>query len=194
MSRAFRIRQAVRVQDTLKKDLSATDEICTELELLEILPAEQMAALLKEALRERGFEEEDGTMVRRDGDLTIRVDPATAAVTIHVEGEEAIELKGTKETKVFADLGKEHAEAVADGLRQAIRKELEQRAEEKSESLQRKVSAELEAQLGDISRELDQVVNEVTRAALKRKAASLGEIKEMAEDPQSGSLTIRVEV
>ena len=194
MSRAFRIRQAVRVQDTLKKDLSASDEICTELELLEILPPEQMAALLKEALRERGFEEENGKMVRRDGDLTIRVDPATAAVTIQVAGCEEIELKGTKETNVFVDEGKAHEDVVAEGLRQAIRKELEQRAEEKTENLQRKVSAELEAQLGDISRELDQVVNEVTRSALKRKAASLGEIKEMSEDPQSGSLTIKVEV
>jgi hypothetical protein len=194
MSRAYRIRQAVRVQDTLKKDLSASDEICTELEMLEILPPEQMAALLKEALRERGFEEEEGEMVRRDGDVTIRVNPSTAAVTIEVKGCEEVELKGTKETSVFVDQGKEHEQAVAEGLRQAIRKELDQRAEEKTENLQRKVSAELEAQLGDISRELDQVVNEVTRSALKKKAASLGEIKEMAEDPESGSLTIKVEV
>ena len=30
--------------------------------------------------------------------------------------------------------------------------------------------------------------------ALKRKAAQLGAIKEMTEDPQTGSLTIKVEV
>lgn len=194
MSRAYRIRQPVRVQDTLKRDLSASDEICTCLEMLEILPPDQMAALLKEALRARGFEDEDGTMVRRDGDVTIRVDPASAEVTIEVKGCEEVELSAAKSASVFVDEGKAHADAVAAGLRDAIRKELEQRAEDRSESLQRKVSAELEAQLGDISRELDQVVNEVTRAALKRKAASLGEIKEMAEDPQSGSLTIKVEV
>jgi hypothetical protein len=38
------------------------------------------------------------------------------------------------------------------------------------------------------------VVNRVTAEALKRKAASLGQIKEMTEDPQAGSLTIVVEV
>lgn len=194
MSRAYRIRQAVRVQDSLKKDLSASDEICTELELLEILPPEQMAALLEEALHERGFEEEDQAMVRRDGDVTIRVDPKTAALTIEIKGCEEVELQSTKDANVFVDQGKAHADAVAAGLRQAIRKELEQRVEEKTETLQRKVSAELEAQLGDISREMDQVVNEVTRSALKKKAASLGAIKEMSEDPQSGSLTIKVEV
>ena len=37
-------------------------------------------------------------------------------------------------------------------------------------------------------------MNHVTREALKQKAAQLGQIKEMTEDPQSGSLTIKVEV
>jgi hypothetical protein len=41
---------------------------------------------------------------------------------------------------------------------------------------------------------LDQVVNRVTAEALKRKAAQMGRIKEMTEDPQAGSLTIVVEV
>jgi hypothetical protein len=194
MSRAYRIRQAVRVQDSLKKGLSASDEICTEMEVLEILPPEQMGELLKDALKQRGFAEEDGAMVRRDGDVTVRIDPTTAEVTIRVEGAEAVELQGSKETNVWLDMGESHKEQVREGLRQAIRKELEQRADEKAEGLQHKVSAELEGRLGDLSVELDQVVNEVTREALKKKAASLGQIKEMAEDPQSGSLTITVEV
>ena len=36
--------------------------------------------------------------------------------------------------------------------------------------------------------------NKVTADALKVKAAQLGQIKEMTEDPQAGSLTIVVEV
>ena len=39
-----------------------------------------------------------------------------------------------------------------------------------------------------------EAVNRITAEALKKKAASLGQIKEMTEDPQSGSLTITVEV
>ena len=53
---------------------------------------------------------------------------------------------------------------------------------------------QLEAQLGDLRQELDQAVNRVTAEALKRKAAQLGQIKEITEDPQAGSLTIVVEV
>ncbi len=52
----------------------------------------------------------------------------------------------------------------------------------------------LEARLGDVRKEMDEVVNRVTAEALKRKAASMGQIKEMTEDPQAGSLTIVVEV
>src|SRR4051794_36297710 len=100
MSRAYRIRQAVRVQDSLSKDLTASDEICTELELLEILPPEQMGALLKEALRQRGFAEEDGKMVRRADGISVSIDPSTAEVTIQVEGSEQVAVEGAKEATV----------------------------------------------------------------------------------------------
>ena len=56
------------------------------------------------------------------------------------------------------------------------------------------MSSELEAALGDISAELDQVVNRVTAEALKQKAGQLGQIKEITEDAENGSLTIKVEV
>ncbi len=52
----------------------------------------------------------------------------------------------------------------------------------------------LEGRLADLKTELDQAVNRVTAEALKRKAASMGRIKEIADDPESGSLTIVVEV
>jgi len=41
-----------------------------------------------------------------------------------------------------------------------------------------------------LRKELDQVANRVTAEALKRKAAQLGQIKEMTEDPESGSLFV----
>ena len=56
------------------------------------------------------------------------------------------------------------------------------------------VTDRLERKLGDVREELDQVVNRVTATALKHKAAQLGQIKEITEDAQSGSLTIVVEV
>ena len=60
--------------------------------------------------------------------------------------------------------------------------------------MQAEVTDKLEARLGDLRRELDQAVNRVTAEALKRRAAQLGTIKQLTEDPQSGSMTIVVEV
>ena len=79
-------------------------------------------------------------------------------------------------------------------LRAGLRQDLEQRADPEEGKLQSAITDRLEAQLVDLRKELDQVVNRVTAEALKLKAAQIGQIKELTEDPQSGSLTIVLEV
>jgi hypothetical protein len=189
MSRAYRI----RVRESVKRVLRARDGVSTQLELLEILPPEQMAALLGEELERRGFAREGKRLVRRRGDVTVSVEPATGTVTVQSEAACNVEL--TSEQHGFLDRdvaddekrGKEH-------LREKARQDLQRQAEKQTEHMQTEVTAKLEAQLGDLRAELDQAVNRVTAEALKRKAAALGQIKEMTEDPQSGSLTIVLEV
>jgi len=51
--------------------------------------------------------------------------------------------------------------------------------------MQTAVTDQLEAQLGGLRAELDQAVNRVTAEALKRKAAQLGQIKQITEDSAS---------
>jgi hypothetical protein len=46
MSRAYRI----RVSESLNRTLQAEDEVCSQIELLEVLPPEQMAELLRDEL------------------------------------------------------------------------------------------------------------------------------------------------
>ncbi len=81
-----------------------------------------------------------------------------------------------------------------ESLREELQRDLQKKAADKETGLQTKVTDRLEAQLGGLRQELDQAVNRVTAEALKRKAAQLGQIKEITEDPQAGSLTIVVEV
>ena len=52
----------------------------------------------------------------------------------------------------------------------------------------------LEKHLAELQPELSQVVNKITREALKEKAKQMGTITEIAEDAQTGSLTIKIEV
>ncbi len=190
MSRAYRI----CVRDSVKRDLAASDEVCSTLEILEILPPEQMAELLRRELKGRGFAEEGDELVRRDANgITIAVDPKTGVVSVKAEKGETVELSGEKEGLSFDDVGPGQA-VIRQGLKEQVREDLERRAANEQERMQVEVTEKLERHMDDVRQELGNAVNRVTAEALKEKAASLGEIREMTEDPETGSLTIKVEV
>ena len=190
MSRAYRI----AVRESVNRVIRAEDRVSTQLEILEVLPPEQMAGLLADELERRGFEREGEALVRREeGGVTVRVDPNAGTVTVSAEASERAEVEGEKSGRAYDDVGP-HANQVRDTLRQELQRELQRKVDEKTQALQGKVTDRLEGELSDIRRELDQAVNRVTAEALKEKAAQIGQIKEITEDPQAGSLTIVVEV
>ena len=189
MSRAYRI----RVRESLRRDLSAEDKICTQLEILDILPHDQMADLLKGNLEGRGFEADGKDMVRVKDGITVRVNTETGDVTVTSEQGECIELCGEKETRAYTDVGP-GAQKTKQALREDLLKDLEKQADAKQDALQTEATERLEKALGDLRAELDQAVSQVTAEALKQKAGQLGTIKEMTEDPEAGSLTIVLEV
>jgi hypothetical protein len=189
MSRAYR----VQVRESVRRVLKADDRVSTQLELLEVLPREQMADLLAAELSRRGFRRDGSSLVRRDGGVTLTVETETGTVTVQSEATEQIEVEGQRTGSYYDDWGggKEKTEQA---LREQLRDDLGKQAEGRVDQLQKKVTDQLEGRLADLRTELDQVSNRVTAEALKRKAAQIGQIKEMTEDEQSGSLTIVVEV
>jgi len=189
MSRAYRI----RVAESLKRTIRAEDSVSTQLELLEILPAEQMAELLREELKRRGFEECEGHLVREDGDVATVIDPASGAVTVQSKAVEDVELQGEREGVAYDDFGPGE-KSIRKGISQQLQEDLARRADREQDKLQAEATKRLEGHLADLQKELNGAVNRVTAEALKQKAAQIGQIKEIAEDQASGSLTIRVEV
>ncbi len=189
MSRSYR----VSVRECVNKVIKAEDRVSTELEILEILPPEQMAGLLADELEKGGYRREGNLLVKEEDGVVVSIDTEKGTVTISAEASETAKVEGERQGRAYDDIGP-HASQVREGLRQEVKRDLEEKVKEKAGALQSKVTDKLEAQLGDLRQELDKVVNKVTAEALKRKAASLGQIKEMTEDPQSGSLTIVVEV
>src|SRR5437763_11679094 len=101
MSRAYRI----QVRESLTRALKGEDTITTQLEILEVLPPEAMAGLLKNELKNRGFEEQDGQMVRQGDGTTVTVDPQTGSITIKAETGQTVELEGTREGISYDDIG-----------------------------------------------------------------------------------------
>lgn len=189
MSRAYRI----KVKESLKRVVRAADRISTQLEVLGILAPEQMGELLRQELIGRGFQQKGDQVVRTQKGVTVTVDPAAGTVTVTSELSDKVNLEGEKEARVYTDVGLS-ADKTKQQLREDLREDLERQAKERQAELQKKATDKLEAELEGLRRELDQAVNRVTAEALKQKAAQLGQIKEMTEDPQSGSLTIVLEV
>jgi hypothetical protein len=189
MSRRYR----VRVRETLRRVIKADDCVRSQLEMLEILPADQMAELLAQELAGRGFERQDQRLVRTQGDVQVAVDLATGAVDVRVASEQQVQLEAECDGFAYDDSGKSR-QAVKKQVAEQLRQGLEKDAEKHGSNLQQSVTDRLERELGDIAAELDQAVNRATAEALKRKAAQMGRIKQLADDPQTGSLTIVVEV
>ena len=189
MSRAYRI----TVKESLSRDLAACDEVCSNLEILEILPPEQMADLLRGELIERDFEEEGDTLTRTENGVTVTVDVKTGEVSVKSALADSVDLKAERDDWGYDDAGPGE-ESIRRRVQEQLKQDLERRANQQQARLQNQATEKLEGAMDDVRKELSQAVNRVTAEALKKKAASLGQIKEMTEDPHSGSLTITVEV
>ncbi len=189
MSRAYRI----KVSETVRKVIRAEDHISSQLEVLDVLPSDQMADLLAEELVKQGFERDGDQVVRTECETTVSVDLKTGTVTVKAEKDREVTAKGEKSGNAYDDYGPGRKESKKK-LKEDPAKELEGEVSQRQETLQRQVTDKLESQLADLRKELDQAVNRATAEALKQKAAKLGQIKELTEDPETGSLTIVVEV
>lgn len=188
-SRPYRI----TVRETLQKTVGASDRVGTRLELPPILPPAAMSGHLARVLGERGFAPDHGSpgslSRSRDG-VTARIDPATGEVDVSASGSVDLDLSDEGDLPGCSPCAERSRASIAAGLR----RRLETQAGEAQRVLQNEVTDRLEGAIGELGCELERVANQVTASALKEKARSLGEIKQITQDPQTGSMTIVVAV
>jgi frataxin-like iron-binding protein CyaY len=188
MSRAYRI----AVSETLRRHVKVDDGVQTSVELLPILPADRMCDLLAAELEGLGFERDGQTATRVDEDGTVvTVDLEEGTVTVRQSAEAELDLSRKGTGSVYDQRQTKEAEKK---LRERLKGELEKQAEARTEDLRQEVTEKLERKLKDLQQEIDGAVNRASAGALKEKAASMGEIEEISEDSETGSLTIRVRV
>jgi hypothetical protein len=167
----------VTTKEVVGKTVVAEDHVNIQLDIPPILPREQTGEILAGALKERKFVEgEDGKLVRERDGVTVEVDPDGGSLTVSCEAEKQLPPPSNPSPC---------------GCRAAARLKEEQSAHN---DLQRKVTQRLEGAITRLGCEMEGVVHKVTAEALKRKARQLGEIKQITEDPKTGSMTIVVEV
>lgn len=190
MSRAYRI----SVRESIRRVVRGSDRVLTQLELLDVLPREKMGILITQELITRGFVKEEGHLVRRDGEVTVQIDPADGAVEVISEVIRDMELEAEKVGYADEDFGDDGRREAETRLREQLKRELENQADSQATTLDDAATDLLETALGDLQGELDTVINRVTALALKTKAAQLGEIKQISEDAETGNMTIVLEV
>ncbi len=185
MSRAYRI----NVSQTIRRHVQIDDGICAPLELLQVLPVDRMQALLARELKKRGFTLEGKKARREEGDgIVIEIDLEAGEIALRVEQDE--EVKVTSSASAIPDRKKK--DLGRSKLKEQADKQATEKAKQIQERLRRKATERLEGKLQDLRGEIDDAINRVTAEALKERARKLGEIEEMKEDPETGSLTIKV--
>ncbi len=186
MSRAYQI----QIKESVREHIRVQDGVSSSLELLDLLPPESMAEILARALSEKGFERDGSIMRRVDEGIEVEIDLEKGTVTARLSAEKDVDLT-VERSRVVAE---EVAQRETERLRENVKKGLEREVDAERERLTDEVATKLEKHLVGLRKELDQVVNRVTAEALKAKAASMGEIEEITEDSETGSITIKVKV
>ena len=187
MSRAYRI----SVSQSIRKHMRVEDGFRAPLEILAVLPAGDMAGLLARELAALGFERDGHIMRRTDDDgVAVDVDLDAGTVTARLAAEADVDHTVERSRQVE----EEHAERETRRLEDAARADLERHVDARRAELSREVTETLEGKLRDLRAELDRATNRATAEALKIRARQLGEVKEISENPDTGELTIKVEV
>ncbi len=194
MSRAYRI----RISETVERVVHVEDGVATTLELLPILPKERMSELLASALVGVGMIVEAGVAKRVDlsaqGEVTVAVELATGIVTVTVAKAEDVQVEGVAQRVLPERASVAHDAKIRDDLKRAAVALAEGEVARVTEDVRRAATEHLEGRLRDVRAELDRIVHGVTAAALKERASQIGEIEEIEEDAEAGTLTIKVKV
>ncbi len=117
------------------------------------------------------------------------MDLKTSTITARLAAESNLDITRKKN----ATIEEEYLDGAEAELKKKLKQELEKEADSEQDKLREEVTEQLKKKLQDLQLEMDKVINKTTAAALKEKAAQLGEIEEISED-DSGSLTIKVRV
>lgn len=163
---------------TVSSTVTHGDTLNLELSLLGILPAPEMAALMRETLRADGWREgPSGALEKREGEVTMTLSPDGQRVEAR--------LALTREVSTRAP--DEAAAKVA----------LEGAAQRAEDEVRATAAARLTALEPDLRVKLGEAVQRVYAEALRTKAAALGEVESVRETRDADGayeVTIRVKV
>jgi hypothetical protein len=190
----------ISLSETVTRTVRVSDGIDTRLEIPPILGPEATAGLLADELAARGFSRDGEQMHIQLNDTTrVSIDLSDATVTIRAERHSAESITASVNASVARNekdqaLPGQRIKQLKDKHRKPLKQELDRADKQRHETRTRELADELEQQLPAIEALLDALSQAVASQALKIRAAELGEIQEISEDPETGELVIKVKV
>ena len=185
MSRPYRI----KLKQSVTKTVSDSDKVTQKITLDTVLSQPEMRDILKEELKKAGFKETNGKLVKkRETGEVQTVDLETLEVVTEVEIERSI--KVDREVTVKSKQDSEHMsknqkdkfkkKAKADLLAK-IEAEATTAARKQQAALARLVADTLAASEKERNLELSRAVKDTYKEAIKKKAASMGNVVSVEE-------------
>lgn len=174
MSRGYRIAVPLQVA---RGTVTASDELCVDLDVLPILGEGDMRALVRASLQERGWREgKDGTMEKVLGEGAVAVlDKDGKTVTVRLETTQEVQGSGVTDQEAKAALAT--------------------RAKDAEKEAKTKTTMRLARAEPALRGELDDAVQKVYVEALKKKAAQMGQVESVQENRGTdGSMEITIKV
>ena len=183
MLRSMSQTYVIKVSASVQEKVHAKDRRVKQLVLTEIVDKEEQRAIVKEQLRERGWEEQpDGRWRRKRGEVVETLDLGDMTVEAEVELEKTLERSRTIVVRGDRDFEEQERR------RQREQSELERSIaitddeKRRAESvLQREIADKLDESEEERQDELNEVVRGVYAESLKRKARRLGTVTEVRE-------------
>ncbi len=189
----------IRVSASVQEKVSAKDRRTKSLVLTEIVPAEEQEEILRERLKDKGWEEVEGSegrkLKRQRGDVTETIDLDEMTVEATVELERTLERSRTITVRGDRDFESEDERRAKerDSLERSIAITDEER-DSATSGMQRQIAEALEETEAERTAELNEVVREVYAESLKRKAGRLGQVKEVQENRQGGDYELVIKI
>lgn len=173
----------IKVSASVQEKVHAKDRRVKQLVLTEIVDREEQRAILKEQLKERGWEEQpDGRWRRKRGEVVETLDLGDMTVEAEVELEKTLERSRT--IVVRGDRDFEEQERRRQREQSELEKSIAITDDEKRRAesvLQREIADKLDESEEERQDELNEVVRGVYAESLKRKARRLGTVTEVRE-------------
>lgn len=163
-------------------DVEVSDHADLEIRVLPILPRERIDEIIRQHLREHGWQEQpDGSLHKQIGDAIAVLPPDGSTIRVTLSDETSVSVQAKARGRAAqGDEATGQAEVDARAAADADAKLTEAQAAARRE-LEAKTAERLLKAWHEVRAELDEVVNATTKQALQQRASELGSIESIEE-------------